>query len=182
LCLGTYLTTKVATIICFHQDDDKNHHRMNHIHPNMIVREENIQRITPHNTNALPQQLPIIEIEGMIQSSSSGTTTTTTSSSSSSFTSSHRNDHSSSSSSTHTTSSSYTAEALADQIINLPGLSYNISFNQFSGYLDATPTRHLFYWYVESQSDPIHDPVVFWTKYVPKEYFHSLSLFFSSSS
>lgn len=58
----------------------------------------------------------------------------------------------------------YTKAAIADKIINLPGLSYNISFNQFSGYLDASSTRHIFYWYVESQSDPVNDPVVLWTK------------------
>jgi carboxypeptidase C (cathepsin A) len=58
----------------------------------------------------------------------------------------------------------YTAAALQDRIVDLPGLSYNPGFNQFSGYIDASPTRHIFYWYVESQSNPSKDPVVLWTK------------------
>jgi carboxypeptidase C (cathepsin A) len=58
----------------------------------------------------------------------------------------------------------YTKAALADQIHDdLPGLSYTPNFYQFSGYLDPVPTRHVFYWYVESQSNPETDPVVLWT-------------------
>lgn len=75
-----------------------------------------------------------------------------------------------------------TVEAEADRITTLPGLtaiggsqgrnrrgsSNNNrgnadSFEQFSGYLSVTETRHIFYWYTESQSDPDTDPVVFWT-------------------
>lgn len=51
-----------------------------------------------------------------------------------------------------------------DQITSLPGLNYDPGFKQYAGYLDASPTRHIFYWYVESQNDPKTDPVVLWTK------------------
>jgi len=63
---------------------------------------------------------------------------------------------------------SYTAEALADQVINLPGTeNLDIPFNQFSGYL-AIPgakgdSKKLHYWLVESISDPANDPLAFWT-------------------
>lgn len=41
-----------------------------------------------------------------------------------------------------------TDKALADMITNLPGLTFNVSFRQFSGYLTSTdyPSDHLFYW------------------------------------
>ena len=78
----------------------------------------------------------------------------------------------------------YTPEALADRIVQLPGLDPNyyplkskktnqqknkrgggVGFQQFAGYINGlSSTRHLFYWYVESQSDPSTDPVVLWTK------------------
>ena len=32
----------------------------------------------------------------------------------------------------------------------------------FSGYLKSTGSRHLFYWLVESQNDPLSDPLVVW--------------------
>ena len=60
-------------------------------------------------------------------------------------------------------SSSYTPEALADQVKDLPGLTFTPSFNHFSGYLQVSPTRHIHYWYIESMKDPSTDPVVFWT-------------------
>eukprot|EP01039_Chlorochromonas_danica_P002025 gene2024-2208_t len=63
----------------------------------------------------------------------------------------------------------YTQEALADQITNLPGTDgLNIKFNQFSGYL-AIPgtsgalTKHMHYWFVESQGNPSTDPLTLWT-------------------
>ncbi|VDO77934.1 unnamed protein product [Heligmosomoides polygyrus] len=57
-----------------------------------------------------------------------------------------------------------TDKALADMITNLPGLTFNVSFRQFSGYLTSTdyPSDHLFYWFMESQNDPVNDPVVLW--------------------
>lgn len=46
----------------------------------------------------------------------------------------------------------------------LPGLSHLPSFNQWTGYVNVRPSsgRHLFYWFVESQRNPAHDPVVLW--------------------
>jgi carboxypeptidase C (cathepsin A) len=57
----------------------------------------------------------------------------------------------------------YTAEALADQITDLPGLTFTPSFAQFSGYLEVSPTRSIHYWYIESLNNPTTDPVVLWT-------------------
>lgn len=57
-----------------------------------------------------------------------------------------------------------THAAEKDRITDLPGLEYDPGFEQFGGYLDVSPSRHVYYWYVESQSDPDHDPVVLWTK------------------
>jgi hypothetical protein len=54
--------------------------------------------------------------------------------------------------------------AEADRITHLPGLHYDPGFEQFSGYINVTATRHIFYWYVESQNDPASDPLVLWTK------------------
>jgi len=52
----------------------------------------------------------------------------------------------------------------ADVIKSLPGLSEKLNFNQYSGYLQSnhTQNRNLFYWFVESQSNPKSDPVVLW--------------------
>jgi len=62
-------------------------------------------------------------------------------------------------------SSMYTDEAKHDLITNLPGLSYDPGFKQFSGYLtvDKEHGRNIHYWYVESQGSPSEDPVVYWT-------------------
>ena len=58
----------------------------------------------------------------------------------------------------------YSEEALLDQVIELPGLDYSIEFNQFSGYLNLpNSTKHLHYWFVESEVNPENAPVVFWT-------------------
>ena len=51
-----------------------------------------------------------------------------------------------------------------DYIINLPGLSEDLqSLHQFSGYLNVSTTKKIHYWFVQSESDPINDPLVFWT-------------------
>jgi len=65
-------------------------------------------------------------------------------------------------------SATYTDEALQDQILNLPGSEkLTTNFNQFSGYLslnnDVNHTKHMHYWMVESMSDPLNDPLAFWT-------------------
>ena len=62
-----------------------------------------------------------------------------------------------------------TPEALADQVVNLPGTEgLDIKFNQFSGYLDIPGTsgslsKHMHYWFVESEQNPSSDPLGFWT-------------------
>jgi len=58
----------------------------------------------------------------------------------------------------------YTEQALADQVVNLPGTTgLDIPFNQFSGYLTVDGTKNMHYWLVESMNDPANDPVAFWT-------------------
>ena len=50
----------------------------------------------------------------------------------------------------------------ADRVTKLPGLSGEIKFNTFSGYLDGEPGTHLHYIFVESQNDPANDPLLLW--------------------
>ena len=60
--------------------------------------------------------------------------------------------------------SGYTDEALADQVVNLPGAEkLDIPFNQFSGYLTVDGSKQMHYWFVESMEDPANAPVAFWT-------------------
>jgi len=56
-----------------------------------------------------------------------------------------------------------TAAAISDLVVDLPGLQNIPEFDQFAGYFDVEATKHVFYWYVESQSNPATDPVIFWT-------------------
>lgn len=49
-----------------------------------------------------------------------------------------------------------------DLVSDLPGLSWQPKFKHYSGYLKATGTRHLHYWFVESSHNPKADPVVLW--------------------
>ncbi|XP_067651219.1 lysosomal protective protein-like [Haliotis asinina] len=50
-----------------------------------------------------------------------------------------------------------------DEVTQLPGLSRPPSWKQYSGFLKASGTRKLHYWFVESQSStPKTDPVVLW--------------------
>jgi carboxypeptidase C (cathepsin A) len=64
--------------------------------------------------------------------------------------------------------SDYGAEALKDEIHDLPGAPA-VSFRTFSGYIDVSaPTekegsRRMFYWFAESQDAPKTDPVLLWT-------------------
>jgi len=58
----------------------------------------------------------------------------------------------------------HTPDALDDEITEMPGLKHDPGFRQFSGYLHISDTdKYIFYWYVESQSSPEHDPVAYWT-------------------
>lgn len=71
-------------------------------------------------------------------------------------------------STTPRSSGNYSAEALKDEIHDLPGAP-PVHFRMFSGYIDVSApdeppgTRQMFYWFVESQSDPDTDPVLLWT-------------------
>lgn len=47
-------------------------------------------------------------------------------------------------------------------ITHLPNLMEKPNFRQYSGYLRASPTHQLHYWFVESQRSPNGDPVVVW--------------------
>ena len=58
----------------------------------------------------------------------------------------------------------YTEDAVADQVTDLPGLLYDIPFNQFSGYINLPGTeKQIHYWFVEAEVNPETAPVVFWT-------------------
>ncbi|KAL3088562.1 hypothetical protein niasHT_023180 [Heterodera trifolii] len=51
----------------------------------------------------------------------------------------------------------------SDEITDpLPGLSFELNFKHFSGFLQVSPTHFLHYWFVTSQKDPSKDPLVFW--------------------
>lgn len=55
-----------------------------------------------------------------------------------------------------------TTAANADKITTLPGLDNLPDFDMYSGYLSASETKKLHYWFVESQGNPATDPVVLW--------------------
>jgi carboxypeptidase C (cathepsin A) len=59
----------------------------------------------------------------------------------------------------------YTDQALLDQVIEMPGLNWKPSFNQFSGYLNLEGTqKFIHYWLVEAENVPPESaPLVFWT-------------------
>jgi len=56
-------------------------------------------------------------------------------------------------------------DALSDLIDTLPGLNteVDLSYSQFSGYVDALEGRQIHYWYFEAQSNPDTAPLFFWT-------------------
>ena len=57
---------------------------------------------------------------------------------------------------------SYTKEAVQDQVLEMPGLSYEPAFNQFSGYIQLSGTeKQIHYWLVEAEIPDA--PLVFWT-------------------
>ncbi|RCN27493.1 hypothetical protein ANCCAN_26772, partial [Ancylostoma caninum] len=47
-------------------------------------------------------------------------------------------------------------------IESLPNLVEPMRSRQYAGYLNISPLKQLFYWYVESENDPTTDPVVLW--------------------
>ncbi|CAI4226973.1 unnamed protein product [Auanema sp. JU1783] len=55
-----------------------------------------------------------------------------------------------------------TAAPQEERILNLPNLVEPMRSAQYSGYLDIDNIKSLYYWYIESESDPENDPVVLW--------------------
>ncbi|CAB3399407.1 unnamed protein product [Caenorhabditis bovis] len=50
----------------------------------------------------------------------------------------------------------------ADRVWNLPGITYGLNFKQYSGYLNGVTGNYLHYWFLESQGNPMTDPLVLW--------------------
>lgn len=64
---------------------------------------------------------------------------------------------------TSTVSRWITPAAEADEVKSLPGWDKPLPSKQYSGYLSARDaTRHLHYYYVESENDPSSDPLTLW--------------------
>lgn len=49
-----------------------------------------------------------------------------------------------------------------DEIKDLPGINFKLNFKHYSGFLNASDTHFLHYWFVESQGNPAKDPLIFW--------------------
>lgn len=49
-----------------------------------------------------------------------------------------------------------------DEVKFLPGLKKQPAWKHYSGYLKASGTKHLHYWFIESASNPSSDPLVLW--------------------
>ena len=63
----------------------------------------------------------------------------------------------------------YTTDALLDQVLDLPGLSFVPEFNQFSGYINLAGTeKQIHYWLVEAETSPETAPLSFWTNGGPR--------------
>ncbi|XP_028295942.1 lysosomal protective protein [Gouania willdenowi] len=54
------------------------------------------------------------------------------------------------------------AQYAPDQVTQLPGMTFQPKYQQWSGYLQTRPGRFLHYWFVTSQRDPVKDPLVLW--------------------
>jgi len=66
--------------------------------------------------------------------------------------------------SSYTNGFKYTDEAFLDQVVEMPGLLWKPTFNQFSGYLNLQGTqKFIHYWLVEAEASPETAPLVFWT-------------------
>ena len=50
----------------------------------------------------------------------------------------------------------------ADKVNTLPGLTFPIFFNHYSGYLQGKDSDYLHYWLLESQGNPATDPLILW--------------------
>lgn len=49
-----------------------------------------------------------------------------------------------------------------DLVTSLPNLTFPLSSRHFSGYLSSLNSTNLFYWFTESQSNPVTDPLLVW--------------------
>ncbi|KAG7252530.1 hypothetical protein CRUP_010882, partial [Coryphaenoides rupestris] len=54
------------------------------------------------------------------------------------------------------------AQYAPDEVKVLPGMAFKPNYQQWSGYLKASPGTFLHYWFVTSQRDPVKDPLVLW--------------------
>lgn len=54
------------------------------------------------------------------------------------------------------------AQYAPDEVKELPGMSFKPNYQQWSGYLKASPGKYLHYWFVTSQGNPLKDPLVLW--------------------
>lgn len=55
------------------------------------------------------------------------------------------------------------ADPIADEIVSLPGWSDPFRSKRYGGFLQGSDsTRHISYYFVESESDPSSDPVILW--------------------
>lgn len=56
------------------------------------------------------------------------------------------------------------AQQKLDAVLELPGLGFNVSFAQYSGYVTVNEEsgRALFYWFFEAAEDPSSKPLVLW--------------------
>ncbi|KAF8386658.1 hypothetical protein PRIPAC_75800 [Pristionchus pacificus] len=50
----------------------------------------------------------------------------------------------------------------ADRVYDLPGLTFDAKFGQYSGYLNGVKGNYIKYWFVESQRSVKNDPLVLW--------------------
>ena len=57
----------------------------------------------------------------------------------------------------------YTVGAQHDRIVSLPGATSPLLSKQFSGFLQISKSKYIHYIYIESESDPIKDDLIFWT-------------------
>lgn len=44
----------------------------------------------------------------------------------------------------------------------LPGLNFVYMAKQYSGYLQLSSRNNIHYWFLESQSNPVNDPLILW--------------------
>ena len=51
-----------------------------------------------------------------------------------------------------------------DKVLQLPGQSFNVSFEHYAGYITVNEDsgRALFYWFLEATEDPESKPLVLW--------------------